>query len=381
MASVARCSHLQQQQQQRRGSLGSALPPPPCRILSRGPPRRATLRLHGPVCRAVRPSSFGDLASADDDDDDEQLEEELLEEEIEEELAEEEEEEIEEIVEMQVEAEPLSVDTVTTAVVQHVPTLIQRPVVKNTLFCVGAVLVGTFVYSVYKVYQKYNTPRSRRKRNVNTNRALIDTINQYLPEKRGKFDRGVLRGIQWQSSFTHDLIFRKYLRYLLDQREFNTDAVSDVLTLRATCQITDEQVKEVIVESAKRCFERTGILMRNPVGMTAEGMSKKASGQALFSKLMYLVDIPELTPTIPSEDLQLAIMEEFGATSEDFEALRISSLTEADTADLERLMGRGPDATLSPVSSSFDEEEEEGDVSQEQGDESKTDGPEKKKEE
>lgn len=49
-------------------------------------------------------------------------------------------------------------------------------------------------------------------------------------------------------------------------------------------------------ESAKRTFERTGILMRKPGGMTAAGLQKKATGRALFAKLMYLADQDALLP-------------------------------------------------------------------------------------
>lgn len=41
------------------------------------------------------------------------------------------------------------------------------------------------------------------------------------------------------------------------------------------------------------------------------------------------------------QDLMLRIMEIFGATEEDFNELRITSLSEADTERLDALMGRG----------------------------------------
>lgn len=61
------------------------------------------------------------------------------------------------------------------------------------------------------------------------------------------------------------------------------------------------QIVELLEESAKRTFDRTGILMRKPSGFTAEGLQKKATGRALFSKLMYLADLEQLLPGLHPE--------------------------------------------------------------------------------
>ena len=39
------------------------------------------------------------------------------------------------------------------------------------------------------------------------------------------------------------VIFRKYLRYLLDQRIFDQDAVADVVQLKNACALSDETVR------------------------------------------------------------------------------------------------------------------------------------------
>ncbi|KAK3236466.1 hypothetical protein CYMTET_53398, partial [Cymbomonas tetramitiformis] len=257
----------------------------------------------------------------DDDDDEEEWEE------VEEEV------EVEEVVER----EPITVKSVA----QQVPTLVQNtPVLKNGLIFAGGLLATTFLWSCFQVYKKYTTPRAKRKRTVSKNRLIVDTLDAFLPSKRTSLNPGELRKLSRTTGFSPDLVFRKYLRYLLDQRPFDPDAVSDVLVLRAACGLTDEQIKEVLRESAKRGFERTGILMISPTGMTAEGLLKKAGGRALFSKLMYFSDMEELLPSGGRDELQLEILEIFGATSEDYETLRIKTLSEADTAALEALMGR-----------------------------------------
>ena len=42
--------------------------------------------------------------------------------------------------------------------------------------------------------------------------------------------------------------------------------------------------------------QKTGILMRRPKGMTAEGLARKVQGRALFSKLMFLSEMEGLLP-------------------------------------------------------------------------------------
>ena len=57
------------------------------------------------------------------------------------------------------------------------------------------------------------------------------------------------------------------------------------------------------------------------------------------------------------QDLMLKIMEIFGATEEDFNELRITSLSEADTERLDALMGRG-EGTAASQDGSMDEPSE-----------------------
>lgn len=59
-------------------------------------------------------------------------------------------------------------------------------------------------------------------------------------------------------SFAKDLVFRKYLRYILNERPFDTDAVEDVLALRAACGLSDKEVAAVIKEVAERTFKARG---------------------------------------------------------------------------------------------------------------------------
>lgn len=54
---------------------------------------------------------------------------------------------------------------------------------------------------------------------------------------------GVLRALRMRTGFSEGEMFRKYLWYLLRERRFDADAVADLLHLRATLSLTDEQVR------------------------------------------------------------------------------------------------------------------------------------------
>jgi hypothetical protein len=50
------------------------------------------------------------------------------------------------------------------------------------------------------------------------------------------------------------------------------------------------QVAEALRERAQRIYDKYGTLMLNIDGMTAEGVERKATCQALFRKLLYLTE-------------------------------------------------------------------------------------------
>ena len=53
---------------------------------------------------------------------------------------------------------------------------------------------------------------------------------------------GVARGLKMKTGFSAAEIFRKYLWYLLRERKFDTEAVKDVVQLRSSLQLSDEEV-------------------------------------------------------------------------------------------------------------------------------------------
>eukprot|EP00898_Chlorokybus_atmophyticus_P000189 jgi/Chlat1/1170/Chrsp113S01642 len=201
-----------------------------------------------------------------------------------------------------------------------------------------AFLGGTFAFSTYKYLRKYFSPRQKRKRLVNKNLTLAQELNKYLPEQRDQLTPAVIASLRTQLGFTEDQIFRKYLRYLLNERPFDTEEVADILQLRRVCGLKDEQVADVLNESARKMCEKTGVLMINPRGMSAQGLQRKAMGRALFQKLLYLSELEELiAPDSPAKQM-VDIIGIFGATESDANGLRLTSLGEFDADRFEKLI-------------------------------------------
>lgn len=260
-----------------------------------------------------------------------------------------EEEELDWLVEGEVE-EPSLTDKFVTKIVEPIR---DQPAVRNVLGLVSLYFVATFAWSVFKTVRKMVSPRAKKRRQVNKNLTVIETLNEYLPHNRQALTTSVLEKIRYVTTFSYDLIFRKYLRYMLNERKFDTEAVSDLLLLKATCQLTDAQLKDIYREVAARTFKKYGILMTDTSGLTSDAIMKKAAERSIFSKLLYLAELPEMITQEAeiTNNLSWQIQEIFGATSEDSDKLRITSLSELDAEDLERLM---------PSGDTISEEEDEG---------------------
>ena len=215
-----------------------------------------------------------------------------------------------------------------------------RPAVRNVLALASMYFVGTFLWSTFKVVRKMVSPRAKKRKQVNKNLTVIHTLNEYLPGNRTALSAGALDRIRYVTNFSYDLIFRKYLRYLLNERKFDAEAVADILHLKATCQLGDDQVKEILREVSQRTFKKYGILMTDTTGLTAEAVMKKAAERAIFSKLLYLAELPEMVTqeAAISDNLSWQILEIFGATGEDAEGLRIKTLSELEAEDFESLL-------------------------------------------
>ena len=60
----------------------------------------------------------------------------------------------------------------------------------------------------------------------------------------------VARSLKMKTGFNASEIFRKYLWYLLRERKFDSEAVSDLVQLKASLQLSDEEVSCCVMTHA-----------------------------------------------------------------------------------------------------------------------------------
>ena len=210
--------------------------------------------------------------------------------------------------------------------VGYVQDAVANPAIRNLGILGFSVLAGSFALSAYNVYMRYNSNKSKRKRQVNKNVVVVERLRDFFPENRDSLNRGHVRGLQGKTGFKPEEIFRKYARYKLNEEPFTNDFVADVLALKVACELDGETVKQVLIETGERIVKKYGILMRDVSEMGASGAQRKVDGCSMFAKVMYLADLEEFVPREKGAEAQQKLKEIFGATDEDYEKLRITAL-------------------------------------------------------
>ncbi|GBF89464.1 hypothetical protein Rsub_02036 [Raphidocelis subcapitata] len=209
---------------------------------------------------------------------------------------------------------------------------------KGLAFGTAAFLGATFAIALYRVYLRSSSVEAQRRRTVDRNKQLVQGLSQYLPDKRDELTAAVAKRLQRASGFTPVEVFRKYLWYVLRERRFDPDAVSDMVALKGALGLGDGEVAEALRERAQRIYDKYGTLMLSTEGMSASGLQRKATCQALFSKMLYLTEheplVAQGSEAFKTTDLRLI----FGAMDEDTDRLRIVSLVELDAERLDRMM-------------------------------------------
>ena len=210
--------------------------------------------------------------------------------------------------------------------VGYVQDAVANPAIRNLGIFGFSILAGSFALSAYNVYMRYNSSKSKRKRQVNKNVVVVERLRDFFPENRDSLNRGHIRGLQGKTGFKPEEIFRKYARYKLNEEPFTNDFVADVLALKTACELDGETVKQVLIETGERIVKKYGILMRDVSEMGASGAARKVDGCGMFAKVMYLADLEEFVPREKGAEAQQKLKEIFGATDEDYEKLRIVAL-------------------------------------------------------
>ena len=125
-----------------------------------------------------------------------------------------------------------------------------------------------------------------------------------------------MRKLRRNLAFTPIDIFRKYMRYSLAERVFDSILVQDLLYIRQDLALEDEEVSDAIVESSNRIYRKLGPVMLKTEGLSAEGIKRKATVNLNFGKMLYLVETDGLLHAEASQATTASISNIFGATSE-----------------------------------------------------------------
>ena len=90
---------------------------------------------------------------------------------------------------------------VLSTAVGYVQNAVANLAVRNLGILGGVVLAGLFALSVYNVYMRYNSSRSKRKRQVNKNVVVVERLRDFFPENRDSLTKGQYPRFAGQDGF------------------------------------------------------------------------------------------------------------------------------------------------------------------------------------
>ncbi|KAM0851094.1 hypothetical protein ACQ4PT_052645 [Festuca glaucescens] len=204
------------------------------------------------------------------------------------------------------------------------------------LLAVPLAYVGvSFALAVVRTYRRFTSPRTQKKKRVTKNIFLLKSLDELFQKGREAVDFSALQELMQKTGFDMDDVVRKYIRYTLNEKQFNPDVVVDLIHLRKASMLEDAEVAEILNEISRRIVREKGPIVMDLTGFTEQGFKRKLAVQTLFGKIMYLSELPEFC----SRDSSLVVKEIFGVTDEDADSLRSHTLSEAgDIESLERMI-------------------------------------------
>ncbi|XP_020236412.1 uncharacterized protein LOC109815984 [Cajanus cajan] len=206
----------------------------------------------------------------------------------------------------------------------------------------------TFAIAFVKTLRKFTSPKAKRRRLVSKNANLCKSIDDLFQNGRDQVKLDTLKEIEKKTGFDLEEIFRKYIRYALNEKAFNPDMVADLIQLRRASMLNDSQVAEILNEISRRIVRDKGPIVMDKSGYTEKGFKRKIAVQALFGKVFYLSELPEFC----SRDSSLVVKEIFGVTDEDADKLRIHTVSEVGSLDaLEKMVDSSDSEDASEASS------------------------------
>ncbi|KAL0446657.1 UNVERIFIED_CONTAM: hypothetical protein Slati_1793600 [Sesamum latifolium] len=199
----------------------------------------------------------------------------------------------------------------------------------------------TFVMAFVKTVRKFSSPREQRRKLVNKNATLCKSIDELFEKGANEVDQSALKGLEQKTGFDMEEILRKYIRYVLNEKPFNPELVSNLIQLRKSSMLDDSQVAGILNEISRRIVKEKGPVVMDMSGYSEKGFKRKLAVQALFGKVYYLSELPEFC----SRDSSLTVKEIFGVADEDAEKLRLHTVSEAGDMDSLEKMVDGSEAT------------------------------------
>ncbi|KAK3408011.1 hypothetical protein EUGRSUZ_J00330 [Eucalyptus grandis] len=192
----------------------------------------------------------------------------------------------------------------------------------------------SFVIAFVKTVRKFGSPREKRRRLVNKNAMLCKSIDELIQKENG-VQHSDIEGLVKKTGFDMEDVLRKYIRYALNEKQFNPEVIANLIQLRKASMLEDSQVAEIINDISRRIVRDKGPVVMDVSGYSEKGFKRKLAVQALFGKVFYLSEMPEFC----SQDSSLIVKEIFGVTDEDADKLRLHTLAEAGDLDsLEKMV-------------------------------------------
>ncbi|EYU30244.1 hypothetical protein MIMGU_mgv1a007830mg [Erythranthe guttata] len=211
-----------------------------------------------------------------------------------------------------------------------------------------AYLGVTFVIAFVKTVRKFGSPREKRRQLINKNVVICKSIDELFEKGMNEVDQSDLKGLMQKTGFDTEEILRKYIRYVLNEKPFDPDLISNLIQLRKKLMLDDSQVAVILYEISRRIVKDKGPVVMDMSGYSETGFKRKLAVQALFGKVYYLSELPEFG----SKDSSLTVKEIFGVADEDAEKLRLHAVSEAGDLDSLEKMIDGTDAPESSDESS-----------------------------
>ncbi|KAJ8546499.1 hypothetical protein K7X08_032376 [Anisodus acutangulus] len=198
----------------------------------------------------------------------------------------------------------------------------------------------TFVIAFVKTVRKFNSPREKRRKLVNKNAVLCKSIDELFEKGKDNVEPPTLKELAQKTGFDMEEIFRKYIRYSLNEKPFSPDLVAYLIHLRKASMLTDSEVAGILTEISRRIVQDKGPVVMDISGYSEKGLKRKLAVQALFGKIYYLSELPEFC----SRDSSLTVKEIFGVADEDAEKLRLHTISEVGNMDSLERMVNGSDS-------------------------------------